>query len=116
MTTNGHLPLPRHHHLDVLFENVKVNSAPQVLLRVILTAYRVAAQQTPGLFYQAISRSPVMAQCSQCNKETELYDRGVPLCPSCDPPQTSKTPTKQVTGDARTFPLIAANTEAGIKF
>jgi hypothetical protein len=24
-----------------------------------------------------------MAQCLQCNAETELYDRGIPICPKC---------------------------------
>jgi hypothetical protein len=28
-------------------------------------------------------RGVCMAQCLQCNAETELYDRGIPICPKC---------------------------------
>ena len=36
-----------------------------------------------------------MAQCSQCKTETELYDRGIPVCPSCSDARQNKTSSKQ---------------------
>jgi hypothetical protein len=36
-----------------------------------------------------------MAQCSQCKTETELHDRGIPICPSCSDSREGKTPQKQ---------------------
>jgi hypothetical protein len=31
-----------------------------------------------------------MAKCSRCGADTELFDRGVPICPSCDAKPQSK--------------------------
>jgi hypothetical protein len=32
-----------------------------------------------------------MAQCSVCKSETELFDRGVSICPSCDNKKQSRS-------------------------
>ena len=36
-----------------------------------------------------------MAQCSQCKTETQLYDRGTPICPNCSDSREGKKSQKQ---------------------
>jgi len=56
-----------------------------------------------------------MAQCSRCNEETELYDRGIPLCPSCDGARANSAPRKQSAGDAQALAFSASGSEAEAK-
>jgi hypothetical protein len=53
-----------------------------------------------------------MAQCSRCNEETELYERGIPICPSCDGARASSAPRKQTVGDAQALAFSASGSES----
>jgi hypothetical protein len=37
-----------------------------------------------------------MAQCYQCKAETELYDSGIPVCPSCSTRRDEKSQSEEV--------------------
>ena len=53
-----------------------------------------------------------MPQCSRCNAETELYDRGIPICPSCDVAQASNASRNQTAGEPQALAFSASGSEA----